>query len=265
MSLDLVTLALAKKYTDEKAGGGDSGYTLPIGGENLGGVKNGGNVVINEDGTMDAPVSDSSQNGNDGFSPIATVTQTEDGATITITDKTGTTTATVTNGEDGQPGTTPHIGDNGNWWIGETDTGVSAGGGWKKLIDYTTEEQTWTPEIQQIAFTHDDDGNPLSATRIYIKITGVITGGEGGRLSINGVNFWDWKISKADEKFCISMFCEFSDGVCSLYSSAPNSNIYMTWRYQTVGKSSIEGIRVFGGNYNAIHLQAGAHIEIWGM
>lgn len=30
-------------------------YILPIGGEELGGVKNGGNVVINEDGTMTAP------------------------------------------------------------------------------------------------------------------------------------------------------------------------------------------------------------------
>ena len=30
-------------------------YELPIGGEELGGVKNGGNVVINADGTMDAP------------------------------------------------------------------------------------------------------------------------------------------------------------------------------------------------------------------
>lgn len=28
----------------------------------------------------------------------------------------------------GTDGTTPHIGDNGNWYIGETDTGVSAGG-----------------------------------------------------------------------------------------------------------------------------------------
>lgn len=55
MSLDLVTLALAKKYTDEKAGGGGSDYKLPIGGEKLGGVKNGGNVVINADGTMTAP------------------------------------------------------------------------------------------------------------------------------------------------------------------------------------------------------------------
>lgn len=31
-------------------------YILPIGGDELGGVKNGGNVVINEDGTMTAPI-----------------------------------------------------------------------------------------------------------------------------------------------------------------------------------------------------------------
>ena len=42
--------------------------------------------------------------GADGFSPIATVTQTDSGATITITDKNGTTTATVTNGKDGVDG-----------------------------------------------------------------------------------------------------------------------------------------------------------------
>lgn len=30
-------------------------YTLPVGGDELGGVRNGGNVIINADGTMDAP------------------------------------------------------------------------------------------------------------------------------------------------------------------------------------------------------------------
>lgn len=39
--------------------------------------------------------------GQDGFSPSASVTQTEDGATISVTDKTGTTTANIKNGEDG--------------------------------------------------------------------------------------------------------------------------------------------------------------------
>jgi hypothetical protein len=39
--------------------------------------------------------------GADGFSPVATVTQTASGATVTITDKNGTTTANLTNGANG--------------------------------------------------------------------------------------------------------------------------------------------------------------------
>ena len=35
---------------------------------------------------------------------------------------------TGASGQNGQNGTTPHIGANGNWWIGETDTGVAANG-----------------------------------------------------------------------------------------------------------------------------------------
>lgn len=45
--------------------------------------------------------------GKDGFSPIANVTQTETGAVISITDKNGTTTATIVNGRNGDPGYTP--------------------------------------------------------------------------------------------------------------------------------------------------------------
>ncbi len=42
--------------------------------------------------------------GSDGYSPSASVTQLSGGATITITDKTGTTTATITSGEQGPTG-----------------------------------------------------------------------------------------------------------------------------------------------------------------
>lgn len=51
--------------------------------------------------------------GNPGFSPIATVTQTGTGATISIQDATGTTTATITNGQDGAPGVTGPAGADG--------------------------------------------------------------------------------------------------------------------------------------------------------
>lgn len=51
--------------------------------------------------------------GSDGFSPIANVVETITGAVITITDKNGTTTATVKNGEDGKDGADGAKGDKG--------------------------------------------------------------------------------------------------------------------------------------------------------
>lgn len=48
-------------------------------------------------------MSGSGGSGADGFSPTVTVEQTETGATITATDKNGTTSAEIKNGKDGTP------------------------------------------------------------------------------------------------------------------------------------------------------------------
>lgn len=42
----------------------------------------------------------------------------------------------------GKDGITPHIGENGNWWIGDTDTGVLASGGDSKVVVVTYNERT---------------------------------------------------------------------------------------------------------------------------
>ena len=64
--------------------------------------------------------------GNDGFSPIANISQTDTGATITVTDSSGTTTTDIINGTDG---ITPHIDETSkHWFVGETDTGIVAEG-----------------------------------------------------------------------------------------------------------------------------------------
>ena len=65
-------------------------------------------TVTDASGTTTATVENGEQ-GDDGFSPIANVQQTETGASITVTDKSGTTTATVKNGTKGNPGVTPSI------------------------------------------------------------------------------------------------------------------------------------------------------------
>ena len=66
------------------------------------------------------------EKGDNGFSPIASVGQTDTGCTITITDVSGTTTANLINGTDG---ITPHIDETSkHWFIGDVDTGIVAEG-----------------------------------------------------------------------------------------------------------------------------------------
>nr|DAE39119.1 MAG TPA: nucleoid-associated protein [Caudoviricetes sp.] len=59
-----------------------------------------------DDGAPGTPGTDGKDGapGQDGYSPSASVSETDTGATITITDKTGTTTAEIKNGKDGKDG-----------------------------------------------------------------------------------------------------------------------------------------------------------------
>lgn len=63
-------------------------------------------TITDENGTTTANISNG-VNGSDGVSPSASVTQTASGATVTITDENGTTTADISNGVDGSDGFSP--------------------------------------------------------------------------------------------------------------------------------------------------------------
>ena len=82
------------------------------------------------------PTKAQGEKGSDGISPTANVTATEGGATITIIDRSGTTTVDISNGTDGAAGVdgidgiSPHIDSSTNhWFVGEIDTGVNATAG----------------------------------------------------------------------------------------------------------------------------------------
>lgn len=72
------------------------------------------------------------QNGKDGVSPLATIIQTSEGATISIIDKNGTTAVEILNGKDGKNGVDGKDGLNGkdgaNGKDGKDGVGVPAGG-----------------------------------------------------------------------------------------------------------------------------------------
>ena len=83
-----------------------------------------------DDGAPGTPGTDGKDGapGQDGYSPSASVSKTDTGATITITDKTGTTTAEIkngkdgTNGKDGSPGAKGDTGATPNIQIGTVET-----------------------------------------------------------------------------------------------------------------------------------------------
>lgn len=98
-----------------------------------------GNVVV---------AGGSGGNGEDGYSPVANVTQTDTGAVISITDKSGTTTATISNGKTPQKGV-DYFTEAEKQEIAEQaagmvevpgDSGSDSAGGYEVLIDITTTE-----------------------------------------------------------------------------------------------------------------------------
>lgn len=94
--------------------------------------------LLNGDGTKYEP---STGGGEDGFSPVATVTQTETGATISITDKTGTTTAAIINGTNGQDGADGQDGEDG---FSPTIVENAGNNSTTYKLDITTKDNTFT-------------------------------------------------------------------------------------------------------------------------
>lgn len=147
--------------------------------------------------------------GDDGFSPIVNVTEIDGGHRITIVDVNGEQSFDVLNGQNGEngtdgksayqisvdngfegteeewleslkgqkgdPGDTPSIGPNGNWWIGDTDTGVSATGSGGSPSNrngeiYSTEETrigTW-----------------IDGKSIYRKVMSATHNGSNGQITV---------------------------------------------------------------------------------
>lgn len=146
-------------------------------------TKSGKTTTISVDGAAIATVEDGADgaqgkdgadgsNGKDGVSPTVSTAATTGGTKVTITDAKGSHEFVVkdgakgadgsngkdgTNGKDGadgKPGAagadgiTPHIGGNGNWYLGDTDTGVSAGGGTADAVLYTAQTLTDPQQLQ---------------------------------------------------------------------------------------------------------------------
>ena len=235
-----------------------------------------------EPGQDGAPGKDGTP-GADGYSPTAKVEAAEDGAKITITDKDGTTEATVKNGKDGADGipgkdgagmdiTGATVGqiakisavdENGKPTKWEPVDMASGGGGetWEKLVDASLSEP-----VESVTYTFDN------CKRVKALIAPVIASGEPfsgwTRITINNVLYPLFN-SRIDNMKGIYIKI---DSVYPPYVQASigtNSNT-ITYGFnggiQTTALENIapNGVTEFGCQTAGL-LKAGAKIEIWGV
>lgn len=86
-------------------------------------------------------------------------------------------------GKDGVDGLTPHIGENGNWWIGNTDTGVLAKG-----IKGDTGAKGADGVSPTATVTQTDDGAEFTVTDASGTTTAVVKNGVDGKNGTPGAN-----------------------------------------------------------------------------
>lgn len=86
-------------------------------------------------------------------------------------------------GKDGVNGLTPHIGENGNWWIGDTDTGVLAKG-----VKGDTGAKGADGVSPTATVTQTDDGAEFTVTDVNGTTTAVVKNGKNGKNGADGKN-----------------------------------------------------------------------------
>lgn len=92
-------------------------------------------------------------------------------------------------GADGADGLTPYIGENGNWWIGETDTGVAAGGNASNItVDADLSETSENPVQNKVITAQIHDINDDMRTMSEMLLPEVTTDDNDKILQVvNGV------------------------------------------------------------------------------
>lgn len=74
------------------------------------------------------------------------------------------------NGQDGKDGITPHIGDNGNWWIGDYDTGVPARGqDGADGVNGRSAYEIWVRDVKAGRIKHPHTGAPWPTNEITME------------------------------------------------------------------------------------------------
>lgn len=152
-------------------------------------------------------------------------------------------------GKDGADGLTPYIGDNGNWWIGDEDTGVSAsggggsssGGGKETVYEFTTTEVC--AEIKEkLSLEVSKKIWNASIISIYVDMrkdttdTTITTSGTLG-IKLSGINFSQSEVIPAPATSWIN-FCQLELIVLNMQKAGLECGVPATPAFCTYKKQN---------------------------
>jgi hypothetical protein len=210
--------------------------------------------------------------GENGVSPTVAITAIDGGHSVTVTDTEGSKTFDVMDGLQGEKGdkgdtgpqgpqgvqgadgNTPFIGSNGNWWIGDTDTGIAATGPQGPQGEKgETGESGVTPTITAVAganinsvgtptVTATTDGNTVNLEFNYLK------GAQGSSASItaNWIQYFRSKdngITPFNSSYCYGKGGSiFGPNKCTSLSGSSN----LAYDIAYIPDNTIVGIHIYG-------------------
>ena len=203
----------------------------------------------------------SGEPGADGFSPIANVTQTASGAVISITDKSGTTTATIANGKDGEDGYTPVKGKD----YTDGQNGVSATHSWNgTTLTITSASGTSSANLKgekgdKGDTVKGDDGiSPTVAVSKSGKVTTIsitdkngtktatVNDGADGKTPVKGTDYVDGKDGTSVTVKSVSE--STADGGSNVVTFSDGKTVTIkNGSKGTAGKTPVKGVDYFDG------------------
>lgn len=152
---------------------------------------------------------------------------------------------------------------------------LAAQTGLRKVIEYTTEEETLNSAIDHIAFTEDMEGNPLSLKNMLIRIVGTVINNTDndsilrlGYTSKSNQLWFEFNCSPLNAPFCAYIFLSVTEqGLVAIQAPNKGSQQVSVSTKDTASVTKVtefDRILLFGNNASKTHLAAGATITVWG-
>ena len=191
-------------------------------------------------------------------------------------------------GDTGADGITPHIGDNGNWFLGDTDTGIAAAGDEWELI-----ASGELAEAAALTINRDADGNPFSLKSAQIIVSGATSFVQSTMLRFEVDNWTDtynlqeWAVeytnTAANDPNINAVYIAEQNKIPTLYIESPASDLNWGTNISKVqaakkrvkadnvstysfGPLTTTINRIYVGNYMGNGtLGAGCKYQIWGV